>query len=348
MIFATAQYVRLIIVSVFLAGLCWGCNMRAPLPIPIEDIKCHKVKVAPGPEDFVLDTRDDVPRLLVSSHDRRNPETSGDIYCFDIKTEESGILPRRNEPEKIAVFKPHGMDIRKHGGKTLLYVIIHDPYANEERLENAIAVYEINNKDLCFVKLLEDATHLWSPNDLSVMPNGDIYVTNDIHGSLDMYMRMASSEIAYFDNAEGAWRIVAEDIAFANGILAEKDRVYVTATFDNHVMVFPRSGDGSLGTPETIVRLKGPDNLMRYRNSLLTTAHYDDLAFFQHMKSDEEKAPSIVFMIRPEMNTKNAIFVDNGQLISAASTAMVFEDKLYVSQVFDPYLVVCDLPVFMR
>ncbi|MBC2714360.1 MAG: hypothetical protein HF978_03540 [Desulfobacteraceae bacterium] len=329
-------------------SLFFGCNLKDPLPIPIEDIRCHKVKVAPGPEDFVLDIRHGTPRLLVSSHDRRNPETSGGIYYFDINTEKTGALPRIGEPDKIVAFKPHGMDIRSNGRKTLLYVIIHDPYAQMERLENAVIIYEVNKNDLRFVKLLEDADHLWSPNDLSVLPSGDIYVTNDMHGSLDMYTRSKSSEIVYFDHITETWKMVADDIAFANGILAEEDRVYVTALFDEQVMVFPRSDDGSLGTPEKIVRVKGGDNIMRYKNSLLTTAHYDDLAFLKHSKNPEKHAPSIVFLIRPEMYTKETVFVDNGQMISAASTAMIFNNKLYISQVFDPYLVVCDVPVFMK
>ncbi|MDA3896460.1 MAG: SMP-30/gluconolactonase/LRE family protein [Desulfobacteraceae bacterium] len=348
MFFANVQYIRLIIISVCLAGLCWGCNMRDPLPIAIEDIQCHKVKVAPGPEDFVLDTSHGGPRLLVSSHDRRDPETSGGIYYFDIKTEKTSEMLRLDEPDKIAAFKPHGMDIRIDGHRTLLYVIIHDPYAHEERLENAVIIYEVIQNHLCFVELLEDAELLWSPNDLSVLPSGDIYLTNDIHGSLDMYTRSKSSEIVYYDHKAKTWKMVADDIAFANGILAESNRVYVTATLDDQILVFPREENGELGTPEQVVHVKGADNLMRYKNSLLTTAHYDDMAFLNHKNNSENYAPSVVFRIRPEMYAKDTVFVDDGKMISAASTAMIYRDKLYISQVFDPYIVVCDIPVFMR
>ncbi len=185
------QNVRFFITLVCLLSLFSGCNLKDPLPIPIEDISCHKIKVAPGPEDFVLDIWHGDPRLLLSSHDRRNPEISGGIYYFDI------------------------------------------------------------------------------------------------HGSLDMYTRSKSSEIAYFDHVTETWKKVADDIAFANGILAEENRVYVTATFDDQVMAFPRTDDGSLGTPEKIVRVKGPDNIMRYKNSFLITAHYDDLAAYYNPKNED-------------------------------------------------------------
>jgi hypothetical protein len=348
MLFENVKYVRLIILSVCLAALCWGCNMRDPLPIAIEDIKCHRVKVAPGPEDFVLDTWNGAPRLLVSSHDRRNPETSGGIYYFNIQTEKTGEMARLYEPDKITAFKPHGMDIRRNGHRTLLYVIIHDPYAHLERLENAIIIYAVNQNNLSFVELLEDADHLWSPNDLSVLPSGDIYVTNDIHGNMDMLTRSKSSEIAFYDHMTRQWRVVADDIAFANGILAESDRVYVTAMFDDQVVVFPREEDGNLGTPKQVVHVKGADNLTRHGKSLLTTAHYDDMAFLNHKNNAENRAPSVVFRIRPEMYSKETVYVDEGQVISAASTAMIFQEKLYISQVFDPYIVVCDIPIYMR
>ena len=87
MIFTSSRYTRLSIVLICATILCWGCTMKAHLPVPLEETTCHKVKVGPGPEDFVLDTRNGGPRLLISSHDRRNFETSGDIYFFDIDTD---------------------------------------------------------------------------------------------------------------------------------------------------------------------------------------------------------------------------------------------------------------------
>jgi hypothetical protein len=48
------------------------------------------------------------------------------------------------------------------------------------------------------------------------------------------------------------------------------------------------------------------------------------------------------------MYSRETVYVDEGQVISAASTAMIFQEKLYISQVFDPYIVVCDIPIYMR
>jgi len=325
-----------------------GCNLKNSLPLSVENVQCHKVRVAPGPEDFVFDAWHAVPRLLVSSHDRRQPEISGGIFWFDLETEKSGEMQRIGEPEKILAFKPHGMDIIRKNGRTLLYVILHDPYARMERSENAVIVYAVDGNRLWFERFLEDDVCLWSPNDLSVLPSGDIYATNDYRGDMALYFRSASSEIAFYDPAGDAWKIVARDMAFANGILAEEEQVYVTVMFDEELLMFPRESDGSLGEPETVVRVKGGDNIMKYRNWLLITAHYDDLAFLGHMKDPEKLSPSVVFVVRPEIHSKHAVFVNDGKMISAASTAMAYQEKIYISQVFEPYIVVCDLPAFMK
>lgn len=328
-------------------NLCAGCHLREPLPASGQDVACHKINIAPGPEDFVLDIWHGAPRLLVSSHDRRNPETSGGIFYLNLDTEATGELKRVGEPASIAAFKPHGMDIRMSGEEVFLYVILHDPAGRMKSHENAIAVYLVGNTELQFRDLLEDSSCLWSPNDLSVMPGGEIYVTNDRRNDLDVYFKRKSSEIVYYQPDTRTWSMVADQLAFANGIYAEADRVFVTETLGDGFLMFPRLPDGRLGPKETIVRMKGGDNIMKYGDYFLTTAHYDDLAFLKHKRNSENHSPSIVFRIRPEVYSKEVMYVNTGETISAASTAMVFNNKMYISQVFDPFIVVCDVPVYV-
>jgi hypothetical protein len=336
---------RLLGILICLVGCLSACNLRDPLPRTLEaPFACRCVKVADGPEDFALDTWSKPPRLLISSHDRRHSETSGGIYFFEIDTERTGELPRNGEPPAIKAFKPHGVDIRHVEGRTLLYVIIHDPYGRMERAENAVIIYSVEKDSLNFIQLLKDERRLWSPNDLSVLPSGEIYLTNDYRGKWDLYFRRKTSEIAYYNPLTEQWSKAADKIAFANGILAEEKRVFVTATLGEKVLEFPRNSDGSLGEGKAIIHLKGPDNLMRQGSSLLTAAHFDDLAFMKHSKDASAPSPSVVFRIHPDHQYKAALFVDTGEVISAASTAMVYGEKLYISQVFDPHIVICTVP----
>jgi len=325
-----------------------ACNLKDPLPIPSEEsYDCRRVKVADGPEDFVLDQWHSSPRLLISSHDRRHPEKAGGIYFFQINTEQSGEMRRVGDPSKITAFKPHGVDIRHSGSETFLYVIIHDPYGHMKRSENAVVVYLVEENDLKFVNLLEDKRCLWSPNDLSVLPSGEIYLTNDYRGNLDLYFRKKVSEIAYFYPETDKWSIVADRIAFANGILAEENHVYVAATLGEQILEYPRNEDGSLGEGRIFLPFKGPDNLTKQGKYLLTAAHFDDMALMKHKKDPSALSPSVVFRIDPVLQSKTTVFVDSGALISAASTAMIYKNKLYISEAFDPYIVICRVPKYL-
>ena len=339
---------RLIIVLGIVFTMLCACNLKAPLPLHSEEsYDCRRIKVAPGPEDFVLDRWHGSPRLLVSCHDRRHPETPGGIYSFNIDSEEFKELPRIGEPADIAVFKPHGVDIRRDGNDILLYVIIHDPHNREQRSENAVAIYLVGRDELKFIKLLEDKRYLWSPNDLSVLPSGEIYLTNDYHGSFDLYFKRKASEVVYFNPETQKWSKVADDIGLANGILAEKSRVFVAAMFDNQILEYPRLEDGSLGKGRAVAFFKGPDNIMKSGKYLMVAAHFDDLALMKTKKDPSAHAPSVIFRIDPEQMARSTVFMDNGGLISAASTALVYNNRLYISDVFDPYMVVCKVPKFL-
>ena len=329
----------------------------APLPEYNNPLDCYRVEVADGPEDFVLDKWSGTPRLLVSSHERREPAPSGDIYYFNLTTGYSSRLERRGEPESLLAFKPHGMDIRRSEERTWLYVILHDPYNRSSSEEHAIGIYEVNSDELKFVELLEDNTHLWSPNDLSVLPDGGIYATNDKRGSLDVYLKMETSEIVYYNPEDKKWSVVASDLSYANGILARESRVFVSATRSDILMEYPRNEDGTLGEGVEIMDVKGPDNIMPYDDHLILTAHFDDIAFLQHKSSKENHSPTVVFLVDPDIGpdmgpdedglnrNAKAIYVDDGSQISAASTAFIWEGKLYISQVFDSEIVVCEAGV---
>jgi arylesterase / paraoxonase len=339
---------RVILLVVSMIICLTACHLSEPLPIPSEEtFDCRRVQVADGPEDFALDIWHGQPRLLISSHDRRHPENSGGIFFLEIDTDKTGEIPRTGEPPAIKAFKPHGVDIRHTDSRTLLYVIIHDPYSRMERSENAVMIYSVEKDSLRFVQMLEDEHCLWSPNDLSVLPSGEIYLTNDYRGKFDLYLRRKVSEISYFNSATGQWSKVADEIAFANGILAEEERVFVTATLGNQVLEFHRNKDGTLGPGKGIMNLKGPDNITRKGSYLLIAAHFDDIALMRHSKDSSVLSPSVVVRIYPEQKSKATVFVNNGDLISAASTAMIYNDKLYISEVFDPYIVICSVPKFL-
>ncbi len=345
--FSAYTTITLLLLIVIVFCLCFSaCNIQKPLPDYDKKRNCYPVEIGDGPEDFVLDRWHKVPRLLISSHERREPARYGDIYSFDLNTGHSEKMIRTGEPDTLASFKPHGMDIRHEDGKTFLYVILHDPYNRSVREENGISIYQVLEQTLHFIEMLEDKTFLWSPNDISVLDSGEIYATNDYRSEFDIYLRKKTSEIAYYSVQEKKWSAVARDISFANGILAMPDRVYVAATRSDRLIEYPRESDGSLGTGKELLEMKGLDNIMPFGKKLVVAAHFDDWAFYWHHKNSKNLSPSVVFLIDPDSfapdETKKVIYADEGGQISAASTAFIYKDRLYISQVFESTILVCD------
>lgn len=318
-----------------------GCGLKKTLPKMNSDLNCYSVAVADGPEDFVLDDFSFGQRLILSSHDRRNPTSSGGIYIFDLITETAKEMIRNDEPERIKAFKPHGMDIRHNETGSYLYVILHDPQNQSKRDDNLIAIYRIFENSLTFMTFLESKNHLWSPNDLSVMQSGEIYVTNDFKTKFDMYFKRNVSEVVRYQPEKKEWSTVVSGLGFANGIIALPDKVYISTTFNNQLFIYKRNGDGSLTQSGVIGPIKGLDNLMPFGSKIIAAAHYNDLAFMRHMNSRENISPSVIFMIDPVKETYEPIYVDSGEGISAASTALFFNQKLYISQVFDSHIRIC-------
>ena len=47
---------------------------------------------------------------------------------------------------------------------------------------------------------------------------------------------------------------------------------------------------------------------------------------------------------KARLDEYETIFADAGATISAASTALIYNNRLYISQVFDPFILVCNVP----
>lgn len=335
-----------ILILSFISTILISCGIRQPIPEQVPHRNCHPVEIGAGTEDFVLDRWNQKPRLLISSHERREPARHGDIYSYDLSEGYSGKMKRTGEPADLAAFQPHGMDIRHENGNTFLYVILHDLYYRATREENGIAIYRISGNELIFQKLMIDQKHLWSPNDIAVLENGEIYATNDYRSEFDVYFRQNTSEVVHYSVKDGTWSVVVSDLSYTNGVLAREDRVFVAATRSDVLIEYPRNPDGTLGKGRELAQIKGLDNIMAYGSKLMVTAHFNDLAFFRHYKDESVPAPSVVFLIDPDDPdpdaSKKVVYADEGTEISAASTAFVYQNKLIISQVFGAQILVCD------
>ena len=85
------------------------------------------------------------------------------------------------------------------------------------------------------------------------------------------------------------------------------------------------------------------DNLMLDDNGRLwVAAHPCPLDFLAHSENSDQKSPIQIFEIDPNTLKTNNIFQNNGELISAASTALYINNRVYIAQVFDPFVLVVE------
>lgn len=316
-----------------------------------------KISVGSGPEDMVLDTLSaENPRLLVSCSERRDKNSGfGEIFSVDISTGQSQVLARKNNPENL-VFRPHGIDLVKNvKGEILLYCISH----NEEKKEHSIIVYKVFPGRLEFLQKL-DSPLLVSPNDVAATPSGEIFVTNDSgrRGSImeHLFKLKRSNVVMYVENnyfkdpATGEWKknpvwqIAADKLSYANGVAAGSYRqVYVSTVRGNQFISYRLNEKGnSFGEKKIIAKLKGLDNISFVNeNEALVPAHLNQYAFLKHYKNAEKFSPSVVYKVNLQTGKTDVVYSNNGSQISGASTAIQYKDKLYISQVFEPFILEC-------
>jgi arylesterase/paraoxonase len=193
-----------------------------------------------------------------------------------------------------------------------------------------------------------------SPNDVLPVGPDSFYVSND-HGNstgfgrlAEEYLQLARSYVLYYDGKN--FRRVAEGLAYANGINMSSDgrTVYVAATVGQKIYVYDRDGKtGDLSLRSTIEAGTGVDNIeIDQKGDLWVGCHPKLLTFVKYSKDPGVLSPSQVIKIEKRAagpyNVRE-IYLNNGQPMSGASVAAVFEDTLLIGSVFDERFLLCHL-----
>ncbi|MGE0637297.1 MAG: SMP-30/gluconolactonase/LRE family protein [Bacteroidia bacterium] len=319
----------LLLIACFLLSAC----SRLPINTVSET---KQIAVGPGPEDMVLDNTAGTERLLVSCNERRLDTVFGEIFEINLNNNSTRIIPRLHSPEDI-VFNPHGIDIKTIDGVTRLYAISH----NDAKKRHTIVVYRVYADSLVYETLYENQAAMNTPNDLAVTEKGDIYVSNDAgkRGSVwEQLWKLKRSNIVFYDSELKLWKKVADGLVYANGVAVDDTCVYVATTRTNKLFSYKREADGNLSNRRTLAEVPGQDNIMFHGDELIFTSHPKVFKFIKHVKSSEKKSPSQVHSYNCKTGEYKLLFADDGYRISASSTALIIGDKLYISQVFDPYI----------
>ena len=294
----------------------------------------ERIQVQAGPEDMVLDTVSASPRLLISCCGRRESDKPyGEIVSLDLHSARQEVMPRLNEPEGI-VFEPHGIYL----DGDLLYVISHE----KEPDYHPVLVYRVRGGELHFTELIHtDKQH--SPNALVTGEKGEIYITNDAgkRGKMiERILRLKRASVAKLSkNTQGEWEgeTVAERLSYPAGINRSGDRLYVGDAVLHRIHPFMITPSGLVATGQ-IKGLKGNDNIRLYDGKLLVPGHVKPMKFISHAKDPEKHSPVDVFLADPESGEFQVLYSTRGETISGGSTAIIYENHLYISQIFEPWI----------
>ena len=302
-----------------------------------------KVK-RPGVEDMQISYADDF--MLFSSDDRAsrrdgNPK-QGHLYYLDLTKPSFEPLPLTTDL-KIP-FYPHGISmVRTAEHAYRVYAV------NHVDGRHSIEVFDLQQDRLTHIQTLKD-TSMISPNDIVALDGERFYFTND-HGYTqglgklgEEYLGWAASNVVYYDGQ--GYREVADGIAYANGINLDRERglLFVASPRDFLVKVYEVTANGALEFIEDVACGTGVDNIeFAPDGKLWIGCHPSLLAFTAYAKGNAPIAPSEIITIDYKGKgdySIESVFLDDGNQMSAATVATVYNDLIFVGNVMDDHFLI--------
>lgn len=304
-----------------------------------------KIPVA-GVEDLTVVENNDFAIFI--SYDRASERDGepkqGGIYFMDLK--DNGFRTKLLTAANQRKLSPHGISlIRIDSLRHRLYVINH---AEGESIE----VYDLYQKDsLVHYKTIRNEL-IYSPNDIVAISEDAFYLTNDHYYSSTMgrlaedYLGLAKCETVYFDGT--AYRVVANDLAYANGINfdASRNLIYIASPRGFKINVYDRLQNGDLKYIESIDCGTGVDNIeLDDDGNLWVGCHPSLLAFAFYAKGNKEFAPSEIIKIDYREKgdyTIESVYVDDGKSMSASTVAGIYGNLMLLGNVMDGHFLIVE------
>ena len=318
-----------------------------------------------GIEDIVIDREAGLAYL--SADDRWTVEdeigrpaartTQGGLYALALTKLDGPLLARpltRNFTSKTD-FHPHGIDlfVAPSGARTLFAV--NHRFLDENckwRSEQAIEVFDVAGGGLVHRASVVDPL-IVTPNDVAATGPDAFYVTNDhgteaglSHAMEDVSGRGRASVVAVDLAGSPAQRVrvVARNIAFANGIAISPDRrfLHVAASRSKALLNY------EIAQPDKAPRLiplpLGPDNLSWAADGRLTIGGHPALIRFAlyaktaRWRWGVRTSPSMVIRLDPMASDPRAtietLWRDDGTTLSGSSVAAVGDGIMLIGTVF--------------
>jgi len=340
--------VLVLMVAGWVAHLLWSAGQFKTIE-PHFAGSCQAVSGVTGAEDITIHPRTGM--AYISACDRRALQTGqngrGGIFAYDLTALQPVPVKLTSGPGPD--FQPHGISLYVDPeGQDALFVINHSGGTHK------VEIYDLKPDGLAHCRTVSDPA-LVSPNDIVAVDRERFYVTNDhrfTDGLLKIgedYLKLPLANVVFFNGRD--FKVAADGFGYANGINISPDgrKLYVVGTTQMTLKIFDRDlKSGELALAASVRFDTGLDNIeIDSAGALWIGAHPQLLKFVAHSKDAAKRSPSQVLRVTLNPHGKpriDEIYLSQGEVLSGASVAAVYKDRMLIGSVFEPAFLDCRLP----
>ncbi|NP_001084979.1 uncharacterized protein LOC432039 precursor [Xenopus laevis] len=269
------------------------------------------------------------------------PDKPGEIFLLDLNDEKlQPVSLRFSRGFDYSTFNPHGMSIYIDPKDDTVYLFV----VNHPHYKTTIELFKFEEEEnvLLHLKTIKHDL-LWSANDIVAVGPESFYATNDLYFTdftmkhLEMFLGIAWSNVVYY--SPGEVKQVSSGYHCANGIAMSTDNkyIYVADVMGHTITMMEKQADWSL-SPVKVLQLDTLlDNLFVDPNTgdIWTGGHPNGWKLFSYNSDDLPGSEVIrVQNIHSDNPIVTQVYVNNGSVIQASSSAGVYEGKLLIGTVF--------------
>jgi len=306
-----------------------------------------------GPEDIQVDSNNDILYISSTNYEasKKGKFENGGIYILDLKLQDA--KPKLVSTDAPEEFRPHGISLYKdpETGEQTLFVV------NHRKNQDTIEAFDIIGRGTLKHRETFSDPKLTSPNDILGVGKRSFYVSQDnkyAHSNWKIFfasfLGLEGGSVFYYDGKD--WKIVAEDIHYANGLACSLDNkmLYLSETNKFRIQAYERNLEtGELSFKESYYLQAGPDNLnIDTQGNLWVAAFPSMLAIAKHLSNKSAKCPVQIIRLKFDednkvLDTKNML-TSSGENVSGITTVDLYKDKIIISGLLNSEVRMCSLP----
>ncbi|XP_076458749.1 serum paraoxonase/lactonase 3-like isoform X2 [Babylonia areolata] len=284
----------------------------------------------------------------------------GRMYLLDLRDPSAGV----RELEIITsglfstyTFVPHGISVWEDEvtGRHVLFVVNHRYQEGpiDSRVEKFI--YDADRQALVHVATFSDPS-MMVVNDILATGENSFYFTNCNYfrtmpwAVLELLLELRLTNVVHYDGH--SYTVVDGGLTSANGVAMSSDHktVYVADMAAREILVYRRNSNNTLARTQVYPIYTWPDNIHvdQTTGNLYVACSPMVYMFFRHMEDlGSQKSPSQVLHLEVKngaITSSQELMYDHGKLVSASSSAVIFEGTLLIGSVCD-HLVTCQVDI---